>query len=681
VERDTAFSLQDYVAVLRRQKVLIVVLTVAAAVGGAVWFLAQTPLYEARTELALDRVRAAQDVSLNELLNPTGNVRDQDVAGATSVAVANDAAAALGRSDPSDLRARVRAESVSDNRILRITATDADPVSAARIADAFAEAFIEYRRTEAVDAVLDTQEELDQRAREIRGEIASVDAQIAALAIPEPVVEDEEAAEPPVEDEAPADGAAPAEGEAALEGEGLTEGEVVDEEPEPVREPTAEELEQLETLQIRRNALRTQLSQVIARSTELGESAEALTGFSAEFTPAQVPTTPIGNTIYEVAGVAAILGLALAIALAFVRDHFDDVIRDEEDFKRATGGLPVLGRIPTWKPASGDAERVASMLEPASTAAEAYRELSAGVRFMLVALNDAEEAYDPSEHHGLSRSRVVMVTSASMGEGKTSTACNLAVAAARVGLRTVLVDADLRRPAVARRFGLGKVTGLSDALLNGDPPERHVVDVGLDNLRILPAGTIPPNPAELLASPAMRAMQATLVKSADLVIIDTPAVLAVPDTLEVGPFVDLAVMVGRIGETSRRRIGAALERLDQVGTRVSGTALNDLDPSTDGYYYAYYYAEEPVAKKPRLFGRKRAAAGAEDTEPSPAPAASPAPASPAASDGGSNRRSKSATSGTQGKATESGGLRSVVGVPAKAGREAAPDDDTLFGQR
>jgi capsular exopolysaccharide synthesis family protein len=228
------------------------------------------------------------------------------------------------------------------------------------------------------------------------------------------------------------------------------------------------------------------------------------------------------------------------------------------------------------------------------------------VRFLLVARDDEPE-HDAAEHHGLSRSRVVMVSSASMSEGKTATAANLAVAAARVGLRTVLIDADLRRPAIAKRFGLGRTTGLSDALLNGEPPESHAVDVGVDDLLVLPAGTIPPNPAELLASPAMRALQQSLLRKYDLVVIDTPAVLAVPDALEIGPYVDLAIMVGRVGQTSRRRLGAAIERLDQVGTDVSGTVLNSIDPSADGYYYAYYYQEAedaPTGRKGRAAAKR-----------------------------------------------------------------------------
>ena len=635
MERDNVFSLQDYLAVLRRQRGLIALVTVFAAVGGAAWFLFQTPLYEARAELALERVRAAQDVSLNELLNPSGNVRDTDVDGATSASVAQSAAELLGRDDPSQLRDQVRAESVSDDRILRIIATDPDPVTAAQIADAFATSFIEFRRQEAVDTVLLTQGELEQRASEIRAEISVVDAQIAALDLPDTVTEAEAAEEL-------GEGAAPQEetGEAAAAEEGeVVEGEVAAEEAEeeaaadePVREATLEELDELETLQIRRNALRTQLSQVIARSTELGESADALTGFAADFTAASVPTTPTGNTLLEMVGVASILGLALGIALSFVRDHFDDVIRDEDDFKRASEGRPVLGRIPIWKPRDNDTERVASIVDPTSQAAEAYRELSAGVRFLLVAQADEPE-HDAAEHHGLTRSRSVMICSASIGEGKTETAANLAVAAARVGLRTVLVDADLRRPAVAKRFGLGRTTGLSDALLNGEAAETHMVDVGVDDLYLLPAGTIPPNPAELLASPAMRAMQQGLLRKYDLVVIDTPAVLAVPDALEIGPYVDLAVLVGRVGQTGRRRLGAAMERLGQVGAAVSGTVLNGLDRATDGYYYAYTYKEDVEKKPPRQTRRERKAAERAGTQ---------RPATPAGDARPSTRRERKA---------------------------------------
>ena len=443
---------------------------------------------------------------------------------------------------------------------MRFTAQGTDPEFAARVADAFAQAFVETRRDEAIRGVEVVQAELTVRADELRAEIAQVDEQLDVL-FPDPV---------PTLD---------------LDEDGVDE--TVDPDTIPERTP------EVESLQFRRNALAQQLSQVIQRSTELGTSAESLTGFTAGFTPASIPTTPVNGDPKEPLGVAFVVSLALGIALAFARDHFDDVLRSEEDLKRATGGLPILGRIPDWRPSRGDAHtQLASVVEPTSHAAEAYRELSAGVRFLLVARSRQVEDPAVNTHRGLGRSRSVLVSSANIGEGKTATAANLAVAAARVGLRTVLVDADLRRSAVANRFGHPRVQGLSDALLDGDGPTPYLLDVGVPNLRVLTAGTIPPNPTELLASPAMRAMHERLVELADLVVYDTPAVLAVADALEIGPYVDLGVIVGRIGTTTRRRLESALERLTQVGTDISGAVLNGLTTQHDGYYYEYYLSDD-----------------------------------------------------------------------------------------
>ena len=148
------------------------------------------------------------------------------------------------------------------------------------------------------------------------------------------------------------------------------------------------------------------------------------------------------------------------------------------------------------------------------------------------------------------------------------------------------------------------------------------MDVGIDNLRILTAGSIPPNPHELLASPAMRALERDIRQRVDLVIYDTPAVLAVPDALELGRHVDLAILVGRAGVTGRRQLQSAIERLTQVGTDVAGTVLNDISGRADGYYYAYYYADEAGKEtaagtsKTGLFGRKKK--GAVGAGPAPA---------------------------------------------------------------
>jgi polysaccharide biosynthesis transport protein len=526
VERDDdVISLQDYLVVLRRQRLLIaltVVLVVVAALGVS---FAQTPIYEAEAEVVVEPVRRTQDISLEELLLPQNNVVQTERLVVTSRPVAERVVDELRLPDTTSALEQVRVETVGDTRVLRIVATHPDPAQASQVADAFALAYLDHKRDQAVEGLLAARANLEDRAASIRAQIAELDE--------------------------------------------------------------ADEVDEVE-----RDALLAQLSQLAAQSAELGDAAGTVSGGGSVLTPAEVPTSPVSPRPIRTGALALVLGLLLGVGLAFLRDHIDDVVRDENDFKRATGGRPILGRIPTWNDPDGG-ERLATLLEPSALASESYRELSAGVRFLLLAHADSRAAGD-TPPGGTAPGRSIMIASAHAGDGKTSTAANLAVAAARVGLRTLLIDTDLRRPSVHKRFGLGQTSGLTDVLLSGDDLRDHVIAVGVDNLRVLPAGTMPPNPHELLASPAMRALERDVVRRADLVIYDTPAVLAVPDALELGRHVDVAVLVGRAGTSGRRQLAAAIERLEQVGTDVAGTVLNDID-SSDGYYYSYYYAEAPTA--------------------------------------------------------------------------------------
>lgn len=547
-DRDDVISLQDYLVVLKRQRTLIVATVVLVVVAALAVSFAQTPVYEAEAELVIEPVRRAQDVSLEELAFQTNAVQTERRV-ITSRAVADRVAEELDLPDAAAALEGVRTESVTDTRSVRVLAEHVDPSAAAARANAFATAYLDHRREQALDEILSAREDLEERAAALRAEIASLE-------------------------------------------EG---GDEVDE--------------------VQRNALLAQLSAVVAQAAEIGSGREAVTGGGSILAQAEVPETPVSPRPVRTGALALVLGLLLGVGLAFLRDHIDDVVRDEGDFRRATGGRPILGRIPRWNDPKGG-QRLATVLEPSSLASEAYRELSAGVRFLLLAHADGGGAGAPAGAgpDAAERGRAVMIASAHAGDGKTSTAANLAVAAARVGLRTLLIDTDLRRPTVHQRFGLGQTTGLTDVLLSGDDLRDHVVAVGIDNLRLLPAGTVPPNPHELLASPAMRALEHDAVHRSDLVIYDTPAVLAVPDALELGRHVDLAILVGRAGASGRRQLTAAVERLEQVGTEVAGTVLNDIDEA-DGYYYSYYYVDAAGDAPPngpsrtRPAGRRRASDG------------------------------------------------------------------------
>ncbi len=273
-----------------------------------------------------------------------------------------------------------------------------------------------------------------------------------------------------------------------------------------------------------------------------------------------------------------VIGLLLGIALAFARDHLDDVVRDEARLAEILGGTPVLGQIPHW--AKAPSNRLASLLEPSSPSAEAFRSLNTNVRFLLAAA--------PADPHNRHRGRVLLMSSADPREGKSSVAANLAVAAARVGLNVALVDGDIRNPVLSGLFGMGDSTGLSDLLASGDPVRDHLLDVGVPNLVLLPGGQTPPNPAELLASPAMQAILNDLTRDHELVIIDSSPVMRVADSLELVRSADLVLLVARSGVSHWRHVQAVPDRIRKVGGVVSGVVLNDVPARASQYTYGYH---------------------------------------------------------------------------------------------
>lgn len=302
---------------------------------------------------------------------------------------------------------------------------------------------------------------------------------------------------------------------------------------------------------------------------------------------AEAPSSPAEPQPIRAGLLAAVIGLIVGVGLAYARDRLDDAVRDEERLRIALGGRPILGSIPNSDDEA--AGRVATLMAPQSPLSEAYRALNTNVRFLLAA----------EREHLAGRGDVLMVTSAGPGEGKTSVATNLAVAASRVGLRVIVVDADLRRPAVADRFGLDVPIGLSDLLAAGGPAEPHLHEVGLDDLRVLAAGSIPPNPAELLASPLMTGILDDLAQHADLVVVDTASVLRVADSLELIDQINLLLLVARRKTSRLHQVSAAVDRIRQVGGSVSGAAFNDVDTRDSTYRYGYTTVEDEKSRRRR----------------------------------------------------------------------------------
>jgi capsular exopolysaccharide synthesis family protein len=293
---------------------------------------------------------------------------------------------------------------------------------------------------------------------------------------------------------------------------------------------------------------------------------EKLEGANTKGTPVTVttiqsPTLPSSktspNTVLDLA-LGLVVGLALGSAWVLWRASRDDRIRSAADAELAAGAQ-VLGEIPggsDLRPAAPGAPLGAGWDSPRS---EAYRRLRTSLQFKA----DGD------------RAGVVVVTSASPGEGRTTTAANLATAMALAGKRVILIDGDLREPRLSERFGYDGETGLTDVLRGRSRLESEVRLWQADlNLGILPAGGTVDNPSELLSSQTLVSVLDTCRRSADVVLIDTPPLLNVTDGSVIAGLSDGALLVVRHGETTMQSASAAAAQLREADTDLHGVIIN-----------------------------------------------------------------------------------------------------------
>jgi tyrosine-protein kinase Etk/Wzc len=299
------------------------------------------------------------------------------------------------------------------------------------------------------------------------------------------------------------------------------------------------------------------------------------------------PAFRIGTNLRQKVILGFLVGLLLGLGGAFFLEYLDQTIKTASDVERVVG-TPVLGRIPLEarlaSATNGRRERVVilSQLSPDDPAVEAYRALRTNVTFV-----GAERPL-----------QLIALTSPGPGEGKSTTAINLAVVLAQGGSKTLLVDGDLRRSQVHRAFGLVQEPGLTDVLINEVQLREAVRPNIAENLDVLPAGKSPPNPAELLGSEAMDRAVAELRRDYEYIVIDTPPSLPVTDAQVVAAAADATIVVMRSGETEEAAAQRAVEQLRQVRARVAGTVLNGVTVRRDRYY-SYYRSD----KYPRRGGR------------------------------------------------------------------------------
>lgn len=306
------------------------------------------------------------------------------------------------------------------------------------------------------------------------------------------------------------------------------------------------------------------LARKVAEVDVAAQSKSTEVKFAVPAVPPRAPVAPrrMMNTL-----LASVVGLMLMVGLAFVVEYLDTTLKPE-DVERLWQ-LPVLGKLPRWDGKVPDGQPLA-LAEPQSALAEAFR-----------LLRTALQVSSPEPLHSL------LITSPDPEEGKSTVAANLGVVTAQGGRRVILVDADLRRPTLHRHFGLAAEKGLSNALVeDGAAVDEFIQETGVDGLRLLASGPVPPNPADLLGSAHLPDVLTALREDADIVIIDSPAALAVTDALLLAKQVDGIALLAEAGATNREAAFQALEALTRAGGRVLGVVFSKVDPAAlTGYYY------------------------------------------------------------------------------------------------
>jgi tyrosine-protein kinase Etk/Wzc len=325
---------------------------------------------------------------------------------------------------------------------------------------------------------------------------------------------------------------------------------------------------------------------------------------------ASQPYRPVDRGLVLKLVIGLMLGLGLGFGAAFAREAIDTSIRRRQELESVLRA-PTLAVVPRtltsvtqgrrwllpagpqgkrWLP-SFNVKRSAALLpepdapleglvtisEPRSPGAESYRMLRTGILFT----RDGK------------RVKSVVVTSAVPEEGKTTTAANLAIAVAQEGLRTLIIDGDLRRARLHRLFRTGRSPGLVQVVQEQVPLEDAIRATSLNGLDILPAGLLPPGPSDLLASSRIRTLLQQLTDRYDLIILDAPPLLAVADAATITALADGVLLVVRAGKTARGAMEQARQQLTNVGAHLLGAVLNDPDAQLvreENYYYAYDYS-------------------------------------------------------------------------------------------
>ena len=455
-----------------------------------------------------------------------------------SPVVLNQVASDLNIATPGgQLPAAVSAQIVRDTSLIRVSVLDTDPARAQAIANQIAKVFNDQNNAFQMQRYRLMQNDLDSQVADARKKIDDTQKALAPL--------------------------------------GNTNDPKNASEPEFVRTERAR-------LQMELTTLQAQYSVLLQSAQNTRLTASRYIDTITVSAPAELPRYPISPRTLQDALLGLGVGIMLALGVVVLIEYLDDSLKTSEDVTRVLQ-LSTLGSVVRF-PKSSQSPLV-TMDAPRAPYAEAYRNLRTNLQFSLMVDSAA----------------AVVFSSAEPGEGKSTTVANLAVVMAQMGKRVVLVDTDLRRPTLHQIFRVPPEPGLTDLFLNGSPMDHVIRETGVPGLHLIPCGKLPPNPAELLASPWMDQFILALKKKYDILLFDSPPILPVTDAVLLASKTKHLLWVILAGKTRTDTLRRAQEALAQVDAKIVGIVLNRIR-SGGGYGYYYYYYSKDGAKHKRKHG-------------------------------------------------------------------------------
>ncbi|MFC1599155.1 GumC family protein [Candidatus Omnitrophota bacterium] len=625
-------NLRDYFRVFKRRKSIIVLCAILFTLLGWHYGSRQVPLYETSTAVKVEERKTIAGLLTEWIAYSPGDNMQTQTKIITGFAIMKKVALRLeliGDNSPEDvvhkvvtsLRSRVRSTQDGNTNIIRITVVSRKPDDAVTLANAVAQVYIE--------------ENLLEKNKQVRTVRTFIENQLSAVV--KRLRESEEKLrlfEDTVEDIKIAESVQGRLLDAEFRLASLLQ-KYTEKHPRVIqtkkqiadlkRETKSFSGEQLQYAQLTRELdINRKLYGMLKEKLEQARINEAeKIGAVSIIDPAVTPTSPVNPQTNMGVLLGGLMGIILGSILAFLSETLDTSLGTIEDVENATG-LPVLGVVPSIeheferkglfsgvfgsKKKDADQEHYIRLIchhKPSSPAAESFRNIRTNLR-----LNSSR--------------KVILITSAHPQEGKTVTLINVGLIAAQGGLKTLLVSSDLRRPAIAKTFGLKRDPGLTEVLSGAatlNDGLRNVTDIMLGdmgfndviknsligNLWILPSGPPPTNPAELLVSQKMTSLAKKLREDFDVVFFDSPPILPVTDASILAAFADAIVLCYEFGRTSRDALMRAKSQLDSLNANVAGIVLNHIKSQMESiepypYYryrykrYGYYTREEPKQK-------------------------------------------------------------------------------------